>query len=113
MAVSGDKNLFPYGQRLIIPALGTPPKSWQRRTGQKWYVVRVVDTGCHFYDDPSVRKCGRHGAVKVVHVDGHEPIDVPVSDPRHGFDRLPVEAAMVPGDVLDPRTGRPVRMVNA
>lgn len=99
-----------YGQRVLLPALGTPPPWWQQKTGQRYYIGRLVDTGCHFFDNAlAVKQCGRGGARKVIHTEGHEPIDVAVQDAAHGFSGKLGQMALVPGDLLDPRTGRPAR----
>lgn len=74
VSLAGDSEVFPYGQRLIIPEFGDKA------------VCRVVDTGGHFL-----------GANKLVRVAGYEPIDVCV-DSRSS--KLPdtVTATVVPGD---------------
>lgn len=109
VSLSGDLQLFAYGQRVVIPALGRPSAAWQRRTGNEWYVGRIVDTGCRFFTDPTATRCGPQGARKVLRFEGHEPIDVPVDTKAQAFQHVRAQMAMVPGDVLDPRTGRPVR----
>jgi len=77
VSVAGDFNIWPYGQRIVMPEF---PK----------VVLRVVDTGGHFF-----------GAKKVFRVIGHEPLDVAVADEgshkRLGIPRT-TTISVVPGD---------------
>lgn len=57
VSVSGDDEIFPYGQRISID-------EWPDA------IFRVVDTGGHF-----------RGTAKVYRVMGHEPLDVAVDSP--------------------------------
>lgn len=123
VSASGDlrsaKNpggFWAYGQRVIIPALGTPSLAWQRRAGQSQYVVRVVDTGSHFYgpiydatDGRPVPRFGKNNPHEVIRRAGYKPLDIAVKDRAHTYNALAASAILVPGDVLDPRTGRPAR----
>lgn len=76
VAVSGDDEIFPYGQRISLDA-------WPDA------VFRVVDTGGHF-----------RGSRKVYRTLGREPLDVDVDSPRT---RVPVEAVatVMRGDHFD------------
>jgi hypothetical protein len=74
VSLAGDDAIWPYGQRLIIPALGEN------------LIFRIVDTGGNF-----------RGPGKVIRAAGYEPIDVCV---QSSATKLPptVEAFIVPGD---------------
>lgn len=95
---------FAYGQRVIIPALGEN------------VIIRIVDTGSHFYGpifdatQPGavVPKTSKRNPRKVIRTAGHEPIDV-ACDVGQGFSGKLSTLRVVPGDVLDIRTGKPVR----
>lgn len=76
VAVSGDPEIFPYGQRLTLA-------EWPG------VIFRVVDTGSHFM--------GLHKLYRVI---GREPLDVCV----HGTDTHVVaftDATIIPGDHMD------------
>lgn len=76
VSVSGDPDIFPYGQRLALA-------EWPG------IVFRVVDTGSHF-----------HGASKVYRMVGAEPLDICVASSKT---KVPITttATIVPGDTLD------------
>lgn len=73
VSVSGDDQVWPYGQRISIDA-------WPGLT------FRVVDTGSHF-----------RGAGKVYRVVGYEPLDVCVDSSKTVVPKL-VTATVYPGD---------------
>jgi len=78
VSLSGDPDIFPYGQKINIP--------W----GNKMLVGRVTDTGGHF-----------HGLGKVFRVAGAEPIDVCVESSKTVIPKKTVDAAVIVGDHLD------------
>jgi 3D (Asp-Asp-Asp) domain-containing protein len=78
VSLSGDPDIFPYGQKINIP--------W----GDKTLVGRVTDTGGHF-----------HGAGKVFRVVGAEPIDVCVKSSATVIPKKTVDAQVIVGDHLD------------
>ena len=78
VSLSGDPDIFPYGQRIDVP--------W----GDKTIVGRVTDTGGHF-----------HGAGKVYRVIGAEPIDVCVDSSSTKIPKTTVDARVIVGDNLD------------
>jgi len=78
VSLSGDPDIFPYGQKINIP--------W----GDKTLVGRVTDTGGHF-----------HGAGKVFRVVGAEPIDVCVKSSTTVIPKKTVAAQVIVGDHLD------------
>lgn len=78
VSLSGDPDIFPYGQKMLIP--------W----GDKTVVGRVTDTGSHF-----------HGLGKVFRVAGAEPIDVCVASSSTIIPKKTVDARVVVGDHLD------------
>lgn len=87
-SVSGDPDIFPYGQKIVV--------DWFDGT----IVGRVTDTGSHF-----------HGLKKVYRVVGEEPLDFDVHSsstpvPKHG-----VVARIVPGDHWASKTKRSVAEV--
>lgn len=86
VSLAGDYTIFKYGQRLIIPALGTPSEEWKQITGENYYIARVVDTGGHFF-----------GPNKVIRHPGFEPIDVCVQD-SHSWTTRQAYAHLVEGD---------------
>jgi hypothetical protein len=73
VSVSGDLDIWPYGQRISIDA-------WPGA------VFRVVDTGSHF-----------HGSGKVYRVVGYEPLDIAVQSSQTPVPKL-VTATIYPGD---------------
>jgi hypothetical protein len=79
VSVSGDKAIFPYGQRLEIDVF-------------PGVVFRVVDTGGHFT-----------GSTKVYRALGAEPLDICVDSPRS---KVPADATVkiVQGDHFDKKT---------
>lgn len=83
VSLSGDPNIFPYGQKMLVP--------WGDRT----LVGRVVDTGSHFT-----------GVGKVFRVVGAEPIDVCVDSSKTVVPKRVVEARVVVGDDLAHMTKR-------
>lgn len=80
VSVSGDDNIFPYGQRLSINA-------WPGK------VFRVVDTGSHF-----------RGTNKVYRVMGEEPLDFAVDSSKTEIPKRDVLATIVVGDTFDKST---------
>jgi hypothetical protein len=84
VSVSGDFKIFPYGQRISL-------SNWPG------VVFRIVDTGCHFYDDPLKLKCSVKGAQKVFRVVGREPLDVCVLSSATKVVALQ-DATIYPGD---------------
>jgi hypothetical protein len=78
VSLSGDPDVFPYGQKILIP--------W----GDKTLTGRVTDTGGHF-----------HGLGKVFRVVGAEPIDVCVLSSKTVIPQKTVDAQVVVGDHLD------------
>lgn len=104
---------FPYGQRVIIPQLGTPSAAWRKRTGQQWYIGRLVDVGSHFmgpiYDAtdgrpvPKFTRSNPHKVIRAKMPDGRlvEPFDVAVDQCRgSGFGGKLGMALIVDGDRL-------------
>jgi len=77
VSVSGDYEIFPYGQKILIP--------W----GDKTIIGRVTDTGGHF-----------HGAGKVYRVVGREPLDVCVESSKTVIPDRDATVTIVPGDNL-------------
>lgn len=74
VSVSGDDEIWPYGQRIAISA-------WPG------VVFRVVDTGSHF-----------RGANKVYRVMGEEPLDICVDSSKTPVPKKDVTATLFPGD---------------
>lgn len=78
---SGDKTLWAYGQRVLLPSLGTPSAEWQQASGETDYVFRVVDTGGNFtgagkvYRHPTAGNPSGPGLVG-----GWEPLDICVGE---------------------------------
>ena len=90
IGLSGDDAIFLYGQRIRVRYL-------EEQYGAD-IVTRVVDVGSHF-----------HGAGKVEVHPGWEPLDVAMDLGQEfagGKGRVPSVYQKMPGDVLDPRTGR-------
>ncbi len=75
VSVSGDPDIFPYGQKIVV--------DWF--DGQ--IVGRVTDTGSHF-----------HGLKKVFRVVGEEPLDFCVHSKNTPVPKKDVVARIVPGD---------------
>ncbi len=78
VSVSGDPDVFPFGQKIIV--------DWF--DGQ--IVGRVTDTGGHF-----------HGLKKVYRVVGEEPLDFDVHSSSTPVPKKDVVARIVPGDHWD------------
>lgn len=74
VSVSGDQDIWPYGQRLDID-------NWPG------IIFRVVDTGSHF-----------HGVHKVFRVAGYEPLDICVAGPDTVIDPKLSSVNIVAGD---------------
>ena len=81
VSVSGDFNIFPYGQKVLIP--------W----GDRVVVGRVTDTGGHF-----------HGLGKVFRVFGAEPLDLCVATSATVIPKKTVDVQVVVGDHMDKPT---------
>jgi hypothetical protein len=79
VSLSGDPDIFPYGQKISIP--------WGDTTT---ITGRVTDTGGHF-----------HGLGKVFRVAGAEPIDVCVLSSATVIPKKTVVASVIVGDHLD------------
>jgi len=105
VSLAGDDAKFAYGERLVIPALGTPSPAWQARARAaglreplNYYVARVVDTGGHF-----------RGEGKVIRIPNHEPVDVAMSNhDRNTPGIMAAVARRIPSDNLGgsrPRRG--------
>ncbi len=75
VSVSGDYEIFPYGQKIVIP--------WGGRT----IIGRITDTGSHF-----------HGLGKIFRVPGREPLDVCVASSDTVIPDKNVTATIFPGD---------------
>lgn len=75
VSVSGDPEIFPFGQKLVV--------NWFDRT----VTARVVDTGGHF-----------RGAGKVYRVFGEEPLDFCVASAKTPIPKKNVVATIVRGD---------------
>lgn len=83
VSASGDFTAFPDGQLIEIPIDG------------QVVPCRVVDTGCHFFDNPSYTRCGPNGAVKVYRAEGYEPLDICVDS---SATQLPT---LVTGEIIE------------
>lgn len=96
VSCAGDKKLWHYGQRIIIPTLGPD------------VIFRVVDTGGNFNGapiTPAQKAAGSTG--KVIRNPGYEPVDVCVAGPSSLTAQGgsgPVDAFRVDGDT---DTGEP------
>ena len=75
VSISGDDEIFPYGQKVLIP--------W----GNQTLVGRVTDTGDHF-----------RGFQKVYRAVGREPLDVCVLSSANAPPNKKVTVQLVPGD---------------
>ena len=86
VSVSGDPEIFPYGQRIIIDA-------WPNA------IFRVVDTGDNF-----------SGAKKVYRIAGYEPLDI--CQLTSDFKKpTTASAKIVPGDWFEGKTKRTVQEI--
>jgi len=86
VSVSGDPDIFPYGQKILV--------NWFDKT----ITGRVTDTGSHF-----------HGAGKVYRVAGEEPLDFCVESSKTAVPKKNVTATIVVGDTFD-KAGKEVAL---
>ena len=100
VSISGDIDVFPYGQKLLIEGWPDAPN----------LVGRVTDTGSHFYDAGGLVKKGK--ASKVYRVIGEEPLDFCVVSSKTFVPKHNVVAQIVVGDHWISRTKRTIKELN-
>jgi hypothetical protein len=100
VSLSGDLDIFPYGQKLII-------EGWP---GAPNLVGRVTDTGGNFFNVGGLVKKGK--ASKVYRVLGEEPLDFCVFSSKTFVPKKGVTARIVPGDHWASRTKATVKDVD-
>lgn len=99
VSLSGDLDIFPYGQLLLIHGWPGVPN----------LRGRVTDTGGHFFNVGGLVKRGK--ASKVIRVFSEEPLDFDVESSKTFVPKKGITATIVPGDHWASRTKKTVQTV--
>ena len=100
VSISGDLDIFPYGQKLVV-------EGWP---GVPGLVGRVVDTGSHFFNVGGLVKKGKGS--KVYRVIGEEPLDFDVYSSKTFVPKKGITARPVVGDHWASRTKKTVKEIH-